>query len=604
MKKKNILFLLLIGLTACKQEYKTQTDALPISYLSQINSDHPVCPDQIRAIIRSDYLTNGDNAVWDSVAQHYYANTDRFLWLHSGGRKQIESLLLYLNDARRHGLESHVFHTQKIEREIERLKLLDFEAGQTINHSLAAMEYHATKAYMHYVCGMTYGFINPNELLNNLEADDDIKYAGKLIDGKKKMKTLYQIPLKICTPEYAASVMSDLITGAAEATLRSVQPDSPFYTGMQAEMDAYLPLAGKCFEQIPDMGDVLIKEGESHPSIPYITHRLLLTGELDAAAADTANFTLTPELLKAVNAFRVKNRLPEDNAIGSFSVRALNNPMSYYLDRLRVNLERARWQYALEKGDKYIVVNTAAFMLKAVDETTDSIIEMRICCGTSRNKTPLLSSKIYYFELNPYWNVPQSIIKKEIIPAYRRDTTYFTRQRMKVYDLSGDQINPHHIKWSNYKGTVPFTVKQDNREGNSLGRIIFRFPNSFAVYLHDTPVRSAFLRTNRAVSHGCVRLERAVDFAFFLLDQPNPVVEDRIRVATGLKAQSEEGKKLTQQDGYKDLENYNLKVHIPLYIDYQTMYLAANGVLTYCEDTYKYDAILLTALEQLNKDGQ
>ncbi|MBF4211859.1 L,D-transpeptidase, partial [Pseudomonas donghuensis] len=92
-----------------------------------------------------------------------------------------------------------------------------------------------------------------------------------------------------------------------------------------------------------------------------------------------------------------------------------------------------------------------------------------------------LSSKIYYMELNPYWNVPQSIIRKEIIPTYRRDTTYFTRNRMKVYDKNGTQVDPHSIKWAKYAGKgVPYTVKQDNKAGNSLGRIIFRFPNPYS----------------------------------------------------------------------------------------------------------------------------
>ena len=125
-------------------------------------------------------------------------------------------------------------------------------------------------------------------------------------------------------------------------------------------------------------------------------------------------------------------------------------------------------------------------------------------------------------ELNPYWNVPQSIIRKEIIPTYRRDTTYFTRNRMKVYDKNGLQVNPHQVNWAKYAGKgVPYTVKQDNKTGNSLGRIIFRFPNPHSVYLHDTPSRWAFTRNNRAVSHGCVRLQKALDFAFFLLKEPD-----------------------------------------------------------------------------------
>ncbi len=270
-----------------------------------------------------------------------------------------------------------------------------------------------------------------------------------------------------------------------------------------------------------------------------------------------------------------------------------------YRNRLLVNMERARWRYALDKGKKYVIANVAAFMLQAVNEETDSILEMRVCVGSVKNKTPLLSSKIYYMELNPYWNVPQSIIRKEIIPIYRRDTTYFTRNRMKVYDnRTGLQVNPHSVQWAKYAGRgVPYTVKQDNKAGNSLGRIIFRFPNPHAVYLHDTPSRWAFTRKNRAVSHGCVRLQKALDFSFFLLKEPDELLEDRIRLAMDIKPVSDEGKKLVGSEDYHELKHYSLKENIPLFIDYQTVYLSADNHLIYCEDVYHYDASLLKAMD-------
>lgn len=268
--------------------------------------------------------------------------------------------------------------------------------------------------------------------------------------------------------------------------------------------------------------------------------------------------------------------------------------------RVRLNMERLRWQPQQAKGEKYIIVNVPAFMLQAIDETSDSILEMRICCGSKRNKTPLLASTINLIELNPYWNVPQSIIRKEIIPSYRRDTSYFTRNRMKIYNKEGKQLNPHEIKWSKYGANVPFEVRQDNKDGNSLGRIIFRFPNPFAVYLHDTPSRWAFMRKNRAVSHGCVRVEKALDLSFFLLDEPDDILMDRIRVAVDKAAETEKGKKYINRDNYKEMKYHTLNQHIPVFLDYYTIYLSKNGNLNYCEDIYGYDQPLLQALDSLN----
>ncbi len=272
----------------------------------------------------------------------------------------------------------------------------------------------------------------------------------------------------------------------------------------------------------------------------------------------------------------------------------------YFRKRLLVNLERERWQYAQDKGKKYAIVNVAAFMLQAVNEETDSILEMRVCCGRLKDKTPMLASRIYYMELNPYWNVPQSIITKEIIPTFKRDTTYFTRNRMKIYDKNGKSVDPQTIEWTKFAGRgVPYTVKQDNKAGNSLGRIIFRFPNHYAVYLHDTPSRQPFTWKNRAVSHGCVRLENALDFAFFLLKKPDELFQDRIRIAMDIRPVSEEGRKLSRSDAYRELKHCSLQESIPVYLDYQTVYLSADNQLSYCADPYNYDPPLLKAMNNL-----
>lgn len=227
--------------------------------------------------------------------------------------------------------------------------------------------------------------------------------------------------------------------------------------------------------------------------------------------------------------------------------------------------------------------------------------KMRVCCGSKRNKTPLLASTINLIELNPYWNVPQSIIRKEIIPAFRRDSSYFTRNRMKVYDRNGTQLNPHDIKWSKYGENIPFDVRQDNGEGNSLGRIIFRFPNKFAVYLHDTPSRWAFMRANRACeSWLCTRRKKHWISGFFLLDKKEDILMDRIRVAVDKPAETEEGRKYINKSNYKEMKYHVLEQHIPVFLDYYTMYYSKNGELSYCEDPYQFDAPLLQVLDSLN----
>ena len=593
MKRIVLSFLiLLVVVSACKEEKPKSPVVLSLSSFHElVHPAYLINPDSIRQYVRVNLSNANDTMAWDSAMVSYYAaDSAALFWMKDGVGQYADSLLYWLENSHRHGLNPALFNVSGIRTDLERFRSLQLHEDETINHLLARLEYGLTSSYLFYTCGLKYGFISPVQLLNNQE--EDVKKKN----DTEKQKEPYPIPLKKCSKEFALEALASLGQNPF-AAFRQAQPTSPFYLSMQKEL-ARLDSVGETeFEEIPLIGDTLLKVGERHRIIPLIAGRLMQTGELKQQVSGD---TLTSVLLEAVNEFRLTNRLSTDNSIGTYTIRYLNRPLAYYKDHLQVNLERARWQYKPEKGTKYVIANIAAFMLQAFNEETDSILEMRICCGSVRNKTPLLYSKIYYMELNPYWNVPQNIIRKEIIPSYRRDTTYFTRNRMKVYDKNGNRVNPHDIKWAKYTAGVPFTVKQDNKEGNSLGRIIFRFPNPYAVYLHDTPSRWAFNRSNRAVSHGCVRLERALDFAFFLLEKPDELLEDRIRIAMDIAPKSDEGKKLNRSEAYRELKHYSLKEAIPLFLDYQTMYLAADGKLSYCEDIYKYDDPLLEALNKLN----
>lgn len=593
MKRIVLSFLiLLVVVSACKQEKPKFPVVLSLSSFHElVHPAYLINPDSIRQYVRVNLSNANDTMAWDSAMVSYYAaDSAALFWMKDGVGQYADSLLYWLENSHRHGLNPALFNVSGIRTDLERFRSLQLHEDETINHLLARLEYGLTSSYLFYTCGLKYGFISPVQLLNNQE--EDVKKKN----DTEKQKEPYPIPLKKCSKEFALEALASLGQNPF-AAFRQAQPTSPFYLSMQKELVRLDSIGEAEFEEIPLIGDTLLKVGERHRIIPLIAGRLMQTGELKQQVSGD---TLTSVLLEAVNEFRLTNRLSTDNSIGTYTIRYLNRPLAYYKDHLVINLERARWQYKSEKGSKYVIGNIAAFMLQAFNEEVDSILEMRICCGSVRNKTPLLYSKIYYMELNPYWNVPQNIIRKEIIPSYRRDTTYFTRNRMKVYDKNGNRVNPHDIKWAKYTAGVPFTVKQDNKEGNSLGRIIFRFPNPYAVYLHDTPSRWAFNRSNRAVSHGCVRLERALDFAFFLLEKPDELLEDRIRIAMDIAPKSDEGKKLNRSEAYRELKHYSLKEAIPLFLDYQTMYLAADGKLSYCEDIYKYDDPLLEALNKLN----
>ena len=266
----------------------------------------------------------------------------------------------------------------------------------------------------------------------------------------------------------------------------------------------------------------------------------------------------------------------------------------------RINMERARWRYPRPQG-KYIWVNLAGFELTAVNEEKDSILQMRICGGAIAHKSPLLVSKIARLELNPYWNIPPSIIRHEIAPLHTGDTTYFNRHRYRIIDKRTQQsVNPLALSASQLN-SGQYVIRQENGGGNSLGRIIFRFPNDYSVYLHDTNTPSAFRLKTRAVSHGCIRLEKPLDLAFFIMENLDSIQQDRIRMEVGKAPLTEWGKKYRAENpptGERPKNRtYPVETNYAVFLDYYTLYPNREGILEEHPDNYHYDAIIENALD-------
>jgi murein L,D-transpeptidase YcbB/YkuD len=266
----------------------------------------------------------------------------------------------------------------------------------------------------------------------------------------------------------------------------------------------------------------------------------------------------------------------------------------------RINMERARWRYPRPQG-KYIWVNLAGFELTAVNEEKDSTLSMRICGGAMAHKSPMLVSKLSRLELNPYWNIPPSIIRHEIAPHHTGDTAYFARHRYSIIDKKTRQsVNPASLSAAQLN-SGQYVVRQENGGGNSLGRIIFRFPNDYSVYLHDTNMPSAFRLATRAVSHGCIRLERPLDLAFFVMENLDSIQQDRIRMEIGKAPVTQWGKKYraqnTQTEERPKNKFYPIESDYSVFLDYYTLYPNYRGTLEEHPDNYHYDTIIENALD-------
>lgn len=264
-----------------------------------------------------------------------------------------------------------------------------------------------------------------------------------------------------------------------------------------------------------------------------------------------------------------------------------------------INLERCRWRYTRPTQEKHIWVNLASFTLSAVNDEGE-VLSMKVCGGDKAHKTPLLGSKIHTLELNPYWVIPTSIIRNEYIPYHLNDSSYYARNRIvAIENQTKEEVAPWLLSASELE-SGRYTLRQEKGEGNSLGRMIFRFPNDFAVFLHDTNNPSAFNRSVRAVSHGCIRVERPLDLAVFLMDDPDDYTIDLLRIAIGKKPLSEEGKKLIEDNPEAEgMHNYRYKPQVPVFLDYYTLYPdPETKELKAHPDNYGYDKEIERILNQ------
>ena len=267
---------------------------------------------------------------------------------------------------------------------------------------------------------------------------------------------------------------------------------------------------------------------------------------------------------------------------------------------IAVNLERCRWHGAQpESQGRRILVNIPAQHLWAI--SADSVLDMRICCGATATKTPLLHSEITHIEVNPAWIIPQTIIKAEV-SAHAGDTAYFSRHRYTIINRStGAALNPASVTVAQLQ-SGNLRVSQQPGAGNSLGRIIFRFPNDFSVFLHDTSTRSAFQRDRRTLSHGCVRVQKPFELAAFILPDADEWTLERLRLSMDLAPTTDRGR--TYLDEHADdprplrlINRHDVKPHVPVDITYFTAYPnPATGIVELWPDLYGFDALLAPSI--------
>ena len=261
--------------------------------------------------------------------------------------------------------------------------------------------------------------------------------------------------------------------------------------------------------------------------------------------------------------------------------------------RLLCNIERSRWRQNdyPQNHRKYVLVNVPSYHLDAIEG--DSVLTMRMACGTLDTKTPLLNSHIMRMDVNPQWIIPRSIIKKEVI-GHAGNPDYFERHRYFILNRSsGRRVDPASVSAGMLLNPDYFVI-QEGGEGNSLGRVVFRFNNNFSIFIHDTSSKWAFDRGSRSVSHGCIRVQKPFELAVFLLDKKDKTLIDKINYSmqADLSKPKEGEEKRTRVDYRRLVNSVKVNPNVPLFITYYTLYPDVTGKMQTYADVYGYDKVL------------
>lgn len=282
-------------------------------------------------------------------------------------------------------------------------------------------------------------------------------------------------------------------------------------------------------------------------------------------------------LVNAVKQFQRDQYLEDDGAVGPATRAALNISAHARVEQIRVNLDRARWLLH-NIPEELLLVDIAGFKVTYY-RGGEEVWKSRVQVGMSYRTTPVFKSEVNYITLNPTWTVPPTILRKDILPKLRKDLSYLREHNIRVLDSNGQQLDPATIDWSR-PGNV--TLRQDAGDDAALGKAVIRFPNPYAVYLHDTPHQKLFNKSQRAFSSGCIRVERALELVELLLEETPGWDEAAINktLVTG------------------KTRNVTLAKRVPIMLAYWTVDAISESKVAFKPDIYARDAAVLSALNQ------
>ena len=474
-------------------------------------------------------------------------------WSQDGHLMQAESLIIAVEEAYGDGLTPDYYHLGLIRSLVDKGK----KEVSPDPARLADLDILLTDAFLTLGCHLSAGCVNPVTIEAEWFAKSGSVDVSSVLEQALRKKQIRE-------------------------SLMRLRPLQGTYERLRQVLAKYRELSLKGEWPLVS-GGPLLKEGSLSDRVAELRKRLSVSGDLAADGANGGNL-FDEKLKQSLTVFQKRHGLKADGNLGPATVDALNVPLSQRIRQIELNMERLRWILG-NVEERSIVVNIANFELDVM-ENGKSVLSMRVVVGKPFWRTPVFTAKMTHVVINPPWNVPDKIAREEVLKKIKNNPDYLVEQDIKV--LSGwgprqEEIDPETIDWSEITPkTLTYHFRQEPGPLNPLGRLKFMFPNTFDVYLHDTPSKRLFSENVRTFSHGCTRIEKPIELGEYVLRDTPGWTRER------LLTEMEEG---TEK---KVIISRPLNVHF-LYL---TAWVDEGGTLQFRNDIYGRDKSLDEALRK------
>jgi len=523
------------------------------AFVHQGSTDTADASSVLRSIVsagRLEELRWPDFSDYRPILEAFYTPTNfQFAWIRDGRpTPQAGEVIASFQKADLTGLNPEDYDASRWPERIGRL-------SSSSPADQAHFDVALSVCVMRYISDLRIGRVNPQHLKFNLDV------------GPKKL-------------DLAAFIRTRIVAGQnIPAEIAAVEPPFAGYRRTQETLQRYVELARtESGENLPVPAKP-IDPGSHYAGISPLARFLRLVGDLPADAPEPTSDRYEGDLVEAVQRFQLRHGLDPDGRLGPQTIKQINVPLTARVHQLQLTLERWRWvPHTFDQPP--IIVNIPEFRLRAFSADGKAALAMNVIVGKSyRHQTPVFERDMKYVVFRPYWNVPISIQRSEIVPAIKKNRDYIQAKGYEVTTPSGQVVTsgPISDEVLEQLRTGKLFVRQKPGPSNALGLVKLMFPNEYNVYLHSTPSQALFARSRRDFSHGCIRVEKPAELAAWVLRNNEGWTLERIQ---------------STMNGSQDNVQVNLTRPVPVLILYGTAVVDPDNQVHFYDDIYGYDADL------------